>query len=296
MDFYFEGLCYKDQNNCKKDAIGIKEEEIETTLNKIFDDKKINDNSFEDNLDDNNKPTSMETLPSSTNKEEVCIKIKPGRKIKRNSSKFHDKTERGNMRSKIKNRYHKFIIDFLNEQIRKLNNGRQKIKFRTIDYKITNIRNKKDNCKLLQIKIKDLLNNDISDKYVGKPKDQNKITLEKTYSEPKLKSFYEMTYEDFYTNYFLMNNHPKEISNKIVFFNDFVKKEKQKEINKINEIYKNNEEEKQKQKKRNENYINDLNFMGKNYISFYKNEKKYNFKNNKNENNVIKFNISEMYN
>ena len=296
MDFYFEGLCYKDQNNCKKDAIGIKEEEIETTLNKIFDDKKINDNSFEDNLDDNNKPTSMETLPSSTNKEEICIKIKPGRKIKRNSSKFHDKTERGNMRSKIKNRYHKFIIDFLNEQIRKLNNGRQKIKFRTIDYKITNIRNKKDNCKLLQIKIKDLLNNDISDKYVGKPKDQNKITLEKTNSEPKLKSFYEMTYEDFYTNYFLMNNHPKEFSNKIVFFNDFVKKEKQKEINEINEIYKNNEEEKQKQKKRNENYINDLNFMGKNYISFYKNEKKYNFKNNNNENNVIKFNISEIYN
>ena len=36
--------------------------------------------------------------------------------------------------------------------------------------------------------------------------------------------------------------------------------------------------------------------MGKNYISFYKNEKKSNFKNNKNENNVIKFNISEMYN
>ena len=33
--------------------------------------------------------------------------------------------------------------------------------------------------------------------------------------------------------------------------------------------------------------------MGKNYISFYKNEKKNNFKNNKKENNII-FNISEM--
>jgi hypothetical protein len=90
-----------------------------------------------------------------------------------------------------------------------------------------------------------------------------------------------------------MNNHPKEFSNKIVFFNDFVKKEKQKELNKIDKIYENNEEEKKKQKIRNENYINNLNYMGKNYISFYKNEKKNNFKNNKKENNII-FNISEM--
>jgi hypothetical protein len=215
---------------------------------------------------------------------------KKGRKTNKNLTNFHDKTEKGNIRSKIKNKYHKFIIDFLNEQIRKINNGRQKVKFRTIDYNITNIRNKKENCNLLKIKIKDLLSNNISNKY-GKPKEQNKKTLEKTYSE--LKSYYEMTYEYFYTNYFLMNNHPKEFSNKIDFFNDFVKKEKQKELNKIDKIHENNEEEKKKQKIRNENYINNLNYMGKNYISFYKNEKKNNFKNNKKENNII-FNISEM--
>ena len=289
MDFYFDKLCFEDQKKNEENEIIIKEEEFKKAFNQTFDYKKINDKiSFEDNLDYNNKPTSMET-PSTIN-EETSIKIKPGRKKKRNSSNFHDKSEKGNKRSKIKNKYHKFIIDFLNEQIRKINNGRQKVKFRTIDYNITNIRNKKENCNLLKIKIKDLLSNNISNKY-GKPKEQNKKTLEKTYSE--LKSYYEMTYEYFYTNYFLMNNHPKEFSNKIDFFNDFVKKEKQKEINKIDKIYENNEEEKKKQKIRNENYINNLNYMGKNYISFYKNEKKNNFKNNKKENNII-FNISEM--
>ena len=289
MDFYFDKLCFEDQKKNEENEIIIKEEEFKKAFNQTFDYKKINDKiSFEDNLDYNNKPTSMET-PSTIN-EETSIKIKPGRKKKRNSSNFHDKSEKGNIRSKIKNKYHKFIIDFLNEQIRKINNGRQKVKFRTIDYNITNIRNKKENCNLLKIKIKDLLSNNISNKY-GKPKEQNKKTLEKTYSE--LKFYYEKTYEYFYTNYFLMNNHPKEFSNKIDFFNDFVKKEKQKELNKIDKIYENNEEEKKKQKIRNENYINNLNYMGKNYISFYKNEKKNNFKNNKKENNII-FNISEM--
>ena len=289
MDFYFDKLCFEAQKKNEENEIIIKEEEFKKAFNQTFDYKKINDKiSFEDNLDYNNKPTSMET-PSTIN-EETSIKIKPGRKKKRNSSNFHDKSEKGNIRSKIKNKYHKFIIDFLNEQIRKINNGRQKVKFRTIDYNITNIRNKKENCNLLKIKIKDLLSNNISNKY-GKPKEQNKITLEKTYSE--LNNYYEMTYEYFYTNYFLMNNHPKEFSNKIDFFNDFVKKEKQKELNKIDKIYENNEEEKKKQKILNENYINNLNYMGKNYISFYKNEKKNNFKNNKKENNII-FNISEM--
>ena len=289
MDFYFDKLCFEDQKKNEENEIIIKEEEFKKAFNQTFDYKKINDKiSFEDNLDYNNKPTSMET-PSTIN-EETSIKIKPGRKKKRNSSNFHDKSEKGNIRSKIKNKYHKFIIDFLNEQIRKINNGRQKVKFRTIDYNITNIRNKKENCNLLKIKIKDLLSNNISNKY-GKPKEQNKKTLEKTYSE--LKFYYEKTYEYFYTNYFLMNNHPKEFSNKIDFFNDFVKKEKQKELNKIDKIHENNEEEKKKQKIRNENYINNLIYMGKNYISFYKNEKKNNFKNNKIENNII-FNISEM--
>ena len=289
MDFYFDKLCFEDQKKNEENEIIIKEEEFKKAFNQTFDYKKINDKiSFEDNLDYNNKPTSMET-PSTIN-EETSIKIKPGRKKKRNSSNFHDKSEKGNIRSKIKNKYHKFIIDFLNEQIRKINNGRQKVKFRTIDYNITNIRNKKENCNLLKIKIKDLLSNNISNRY-GKPKEQNKKTLEKTYSELKL--YYEMTYEYFYTNYFLMNNHPKEFSNKIDFFNDFVKKEKQKELNKIDKIYENNEEEKKKQKILNEKYINNLNYMGKNYISFYKNEKKNNFKNNKIENNII-FNICEM--
>ena len=269
-----------------------KKEDFEETFKKVFNYQKPNI-SFDDT---SNNSTLMES------NEECCKKEnqkttgktpnKKGRKTNKILTKFHDKTEKGNIRSKIKNKYHKFIIDFLNEQIRNINKGRQKVKFRTIDYNITNIRNKRENCNLLQIKIKDLFDYDISNKYIGKPKEQNKKTLDKTYSD--LKYYYEMTYEDFFTNYFLIKNHPKEFSNKIVFFFDFVEKEKQKELNRINLLYNNDESEKQKQKIRNKNYIDTLIELAKNYISFYKNVKKGDFNNKKNVNNII-FNICETF-
>ena len=81
MDFYFDKLCFEDQKKNEENEIIIKEEEFKKAFNQTFDYKKINDKiSFEDNLDYNNKPTSMET-PSTIN-EETSIKIKPGRKKK----------------------------------------------------------------------------------------------------------------------------------------------------------------------------------------------------------------------
>ena len=59
--------------------------------------------------------------------------------------KIHDKTESGNIRSKIKNHFHRFIVEFMNEKIREINDGKQIIKFRKINYKTTNVRSKKKN-------------------------------------------------------------------------------------------------------------------------------------------------------
>lgn len=273
-----------------------KKEDFEETFNRVFKPPKPNiffdDASNDSTLMESNECSKKENQKITEKNYKGKSSNKKGRKTNKNPTKFHDKTEKGNIRSKIKNKYHKFIIDFLNEQIRNINNGRQKVKFRTIDYNITNIRNKRENCNLLQIKIKDLFDYDISNKYIGKPKEQNKKTLDKTYSD--LKNYYEMTYEDFFTNYFLMENRPKEFSNKIVFFFDLVEKEKQKELNKINLLYNKDESEKQKQKIKNKNYINTLIDMAKNYISFYKNEKKFDFNNKKSVNNII-FNICETF-
>jgi len=274
-----------------------KKEDFEEVFNKVFSNQNINisfDNTsnISTYMESNEEQSIKENQKKTEENCEEKYQNKKGRKTNKKNTKFHDKTEKGNIRSKIKNKYHKFIIDFLNEQIRKINNGRQKVKFRTIDYNITNIRNKKENRNLLQIKIKDLFDYNISNKYIGKPKEQNKKTLDKTYFE--LKYYYEMTYEDFFTNYFLIKNHPKEYSNKIVFFYDFLEKEKQKELNRINLLYGDDESEKQKQKIRNKNYINTLIDTGKNYITFYKNVKKIDFNNKRIVNSII-FSTSETF-
>ena len=274
-----------------------KKEDFEEVFNKVFSNQNINisfDNTsnISTYMESNEEQSIKENQKKTEENCEEKYQNKKGRKTNKKNTKFHDKTEKGNIRSKIKNKYHKFIIDFLNEQIRKINNGRQKVKFRTIDYNITNIRNKKENRNLLQIKIKDLFDYNISNKYIGKPKEQNKKTLDKTYSD--LKYYYEMTYEDFFTNYFLIKNHPKEYSNKIVFFYDFLEKEKQKELNRINLLYGDDESEKQKQKIRNKNYINTLIDTGKNYITFYKNVKKIDFNNKRIVNSII-FSTSETF-
>jgi hypothetical protein len=204
--------------------------------------------------------------------------------IKKEKRKKHDKTENGNIREKIKTNYHKFIIDFLNEKIREKFRGKQIAKFRKISPK-KNSKNKIFNKNLLLISIKDFVKNKISKKFQYKPEDQNIKTLEKI--NPLLDNYLEMSYEDFYTNYFLKENtntnnnnlnstnntnkksKKSKKSKKIDYFNDFLNKIKLKEIEEI-ELNIFNEEEKNKKYKELENYLNKIKFIAYNYIKYYK--------------------------
>ena len=158
---------------------------------------------------ENNNQINIENLDENQNPNEITRSDKEnkrGRKaIKENNKKKpHTKEEKGNINSKIKNNYHNFIIYFLNKQIYETNNNKQIVKFRKIAYEITNIRNKDENKKLLNNKIKDLCNYNISPKYKNKFERQNKITLDKIY--PLINQYLEMTYKDFFNNVFLNEN------------------------------------------------------------------------------------------
>ena len=136
--------------------------------------------------------------------------------------------------------------------------GYQRNKLRKINYKNNNIRNKKENKKLLNKKIKDFLcENEISNKYKNPDKNQNKKNLKilekyenlekNNKNESNFFECLEMTIETFYKEIFLKK-----------YFEEFIRKEK---------------------KKNDDNYIQKLRECSENFIEYYNNDE-----NDENEN------------
>ena len=181
------------------------------------------------------------------------LKIDEKKCKKKRKRKIHDRSELGNIRSKIKNKFSNFIIKFLNEKIKEKH---LKLKFRKINYQFINLRNKTSNEKLMNMKIEEFLSFDISSKYKNINKNNNINILKKT--ENFMKKFYDLTYAEFYNKFFLKKK----------YFNDFINEIQQKEI-------------KFKKYKNFENYINFDNYINKiknvalNYTSYYNNKKNY---------------------
>jgi hypothetical protein len=196
------------------------ENDFEKEFKKVFHEDPINNldlNDENNNFISNNsfEPTAAsdslnENINQNNNSEDIeqsKPENKRGRKANsknKKKKKQHTKEEKGNINSKIKNNFHNFIIYFLNNEICEQNKNKQIVKFRKIAYEITNIRNKDENKKLLNNKIKDLCNYNISPKYKNKFEWQNKITSDKIY--PSVKKYLEMTYKDFYNDVFLNPN------------------------------------------------------------------------------------------
>jgi hypothetical protein len=205
--------------------------------------------------------TSYEINNENNTNENHILNNKRKRNKNNTARKTHDKTESGNIRSKIKNHFHKFIVQFLNAKIREYNYGKQIMKFRKINYKITNIRNKKYNKELVESKLKEIFKYDISPKYKNKSKNQNLKTLNSIYST-ELKKFLDMTYEEFYNKFFLNDEHKIGLDNKVIFFSDFIKNETEKGL-------------KKKDSKINiQEYIKIVNEISQGYINHFKDCKK----------------------
>ena len=272
--FYMNNICseglfesYNDNfinsSNVDNNFETFDDEQKDKSINIFFPDKKnkveyscCDDNIYQKKIDYLNKKKSQKK------KEKNNLK-----------KKKHDKTESGNIRSKIKNHFHKFIIKFLNEKIKENNDGKQIVKFRQINYKSTNIRSREENKKLIEAKLKEIFKYDISSKFKYKSDDQNLKTLNAIYHNPKLKKYLDMTYEEFYTKLFLKDEHPSTVSSKVEYFCDFIKNLKNKELKKINlneeNIYIN-------QTIIIDNYLNIINKAAKDYINYYKSGKKKN--------------------
>ena len=209
---------------------------------------------------------------NSNNLESIKVKKRRNKYNEENllKKKKHDKTESGNIRSKIKNHFHKFIIEFLNEQIRENNDGKQIVKFRKINYKTTNIRNRTKNKELIEAKIKEIFKYDISSKFKYKSNDQNLKTLNAIYHNPKLKKYLDMTYEEFYSKLFLKEEHPSTVSSKVEYFCDFIKNERKRGLKKI-ELNEDSFLDKLINLKEFDDYLDIIKKESNNYIEYYKN-------------------------
>ena len=227
----------------------------------LFENQKLSKNSFEiisNELDTFNINNNEKFNINNENNINIFnnnnqISKKKGRKKKGDlkEGKIHDKSENGNIKKKIINRIHNFIIEYFNDiitnefifQIRKF----EKINSNFMK----KISTKQKIKEFLDLKIKDFLNNNITTKFKNKSYNKNEETLnfflenknEKYKNNHKLNYYLEMKIETFYKEIFLNLEYKK-----------FIKLEEKNE---------NNEKYIQKLKKMTENFIEDNYYLSK---------------------------------
>ena len=170
---------------------------------------------------------------------------KCGRKKSVNSiilNKIHSKESYDNIFRKIKVLYHNFIINFLNDFIKKLYSGFQRYLLRKFSGKITQNVTKEYNKKLCNTTLREFLKSEISEKYKYEY-NKNKKYIDKLYSyRSELSDILNLTYIEFYMNFFLSNDRKKfeekfGISEKTKFFYECLDLLKNKDIYKNDKLY-----------------------------------------------------------
>lgn len=127
--------------------------------------------------------------------------------------KVHNKYCNDNIKRRLKACYHKYIISFLNNLMKTVLK-QTRIRFVKMNSKITKDIGIEYNRILLNKKIKDIIV-DISDKYVDHNNNQNCVKLIEAQKEnEEIIKILNMTYKDFYINYYLKStkNNTKENS------------------------------------------------------------------------------------
>ena len=205
------------------------------------------------------------------NNKNLDLKNKNKKKLIKRIKNERRKEKPDLIRIRIKNKFHKFSITYLNYLIRKENKNKQKRKFRKIEYKKFFGGNKIQNKEFLQKKFKDFLEeNKITPKFKNVKPELNKEHL-KNYdlnnnlcnnnlNESNVSNFLNMNMGSIFNDYFLNKKCEKDFLNqkrkkrdKIIFFDDFI--------------------EELRDKKEDDNYIENVKEIAKNYVSFYNNVK-----------------------
>ena len=245
FDNYYDAISFENESNLEENL------DIQTInqLNEYFINTNLNNNE--------NNTTNEETNQILNN---------------RKRKKIHDKSKSDNIREKIKNNSFNFMIEFLNDKIRKFFNENQSLIFRKIDYKLKNIKNKEENFLFLNKSLKEILNEKISPKFSKINKNQNKITLKIVYSNSNLSYFLDMKFKDFYKEYYLKKYVINDKKSKTKNFFDLIENEEKKYEKKIN--FEKNEDDKQKKIDEKNFYINKIKNIAQNFIEYYENENK----------------------
>ena len=124
----------------------------------------------------------------------------------------HDKYSNDNMRRKIKTFYHNYIINLLNN-LMKRQYPNNKMKFLKINKRITEDLGIEYNRNLLNKPIKDIVIN-ISNRYSNKDNNINCIKyIEKQKNNEEIINILNITYKDFYINYYLKSNKNNSLDN-----------------------------------------------------------------------------------
>ena len=195
-------------------------------------------------LNENIKNLLQKKRKNKNNKVRINSK-KCGRKKSVNSiilNKIHSKESYDNIFRKIKVLYHNFIINFLNDFIKKLYSGFQRYLLRKFSGKITQNVTKEYNKKLCNTTLREFLKSEISEKYKYEY-NKNKKYIDKLYSyRSELSDILNLTYIEFYMNFFLSNDRKKfeekfGISEKTKFFYECLDLLKNKEIYKDDKLY-----------------------------------------------------------
>ena len=179
---------------------------------------------------------------STSNDTSKFINIKRGRKTNKSSNKqkeIHSKFYEDNILTKIQVHYITFIISFLNEILKDFNYDLQLC---DLPYKFKrNIT--KINQQNLKIKnLREIICNEISDKYKKHKKDVNNVIYDKIKGNEQLNKIFNIKYKLFYKVYFKGNkkinleefgiNKEIELSENIKMFTDLIKESKNSKINK----------------------------------------------------------------
>jgi len=217
LDFYYKCEALKPNNNLNKNSSNNKNE-TEDNTNYTKNDSSFNLNNNQNAESNIIKIIKVDIYKDKEKKKEIKDKklTNQGRKKKEESMNCdtkRNKYAKDNIFRKIKtNSFNKFLINYINEKI-KCVYGKQKYLVRKFNKTLVTDVSIPFNINLFNSKIRNLLNQEISNKYSTVELDKNKMILIELEKNSEFNEFLNYSVNDIYFNIFLSDNYKEIISN-----------------------------------------------------------------------------------
>ena len=202
--------------NCQNENINKNETNDNTYNIKNDTNKNLNNNQNEENNDIKIIEVGVYKSKKKRKEEKDKKPTNQGRKKKEeamNCNTKRNKYAKDNIFRKIKsNFFNKFLVNYINENIKCVYN-KQKYLVRKFNKTLVTDVSIQFNIDLFNSKIRNLLNQEISDKYSTIELNENKMILKELEKNPQFNEFLDNSVNDIYFNLFLNDNYKEIISN-----------------------------------------------------------------------------------